>query len=506
MCPTDSCDYNDDSNAFSKTGAITIKSSSSSSGGLIAALGLSRQNSADSDEFVLHDSGVHNSSQSEDNANAEPSSAEEGEEGKGDEGDECGSGPVPAMAAVEEENTEETSQHEVAPDNLSKPEDEEDKELPSLPCEDAQPEPVTRRGRESGVAFAGVFGDPVNDTQPFHIQFGDLVFCDVLGQAVTDTADVPSSGLDPSTSTTPQELYSDNHLLDRGRMFDPSCVGSGEPVAELPSGNLAGCGPFGAAPSPLAPPHMQRRSSCQARLSRLSVVDREGNSQNKDMKHRRRSTNSPPTFHREYGGRGQDLGSGTGRVTCLSDIPTNPGPGYPLSSAVRSSASSQLPPIESSEGGEQLHGGGQVPVAAVAPTCLPPSYPSLTPHPSSAFVPTGPPPPPSLPHKHPNPEILSASDGNPTPPTTTTTTAAASHQSDGPVSRREVGQNTRDRLSELVRQFPGDESGGSGHCDLAALLEQIGVGKYAALFAEQDVDLQVFLSLTDNDLKEIGIK
>ena len=40
----------DDSNAFSKTGAITIKSSSSSSGGLIAALGLSRDGSIDSDD------------------------------------------------------------------------------------------------------------------------------------------------------------------------------------------------------------------------------------------------------------------------------------------------------------------------------------------------------------------------------------------------------------------------------------------------------------------------
>ncbi|KAH9514926.1 Ankyrin repeat and SAM domain-containing protein 3 [Bulinus truncatus] len=42
-------DFNDDSNAFTKTGAITIKSSSSSSGGLIAALGLSRDGSIDSD-------------------------------------------------------------------------------------------------------------------------------------------------------------------------------------------------------------------------------------------------------------------------------------------------------------------------------------------------------------------------------------------------------------------------------------------------------------------------
>ncbi|WAR06507.1 ANKS3-like protein [Mya arenaria] len=42
--------------------------------------------------------------------------------------------------------------------------------------------------------------------------------------------------------------------------------------------------------------------------------------------------------------------------------------------------------------------------------------------------------------------------------------------------------------------------------DLAALLEDLGLSKYVPTFEEQDVDLQVFLSLNDNDLKEIGIK
>ena len=42
--------------------------------------------------------------------------------------------------------------------------------------------------------------------------------------------------------------------------------------------------------------------------------------------------------------------------------------------------------------------------------------------------------------------------------------------------------------------------------DLPTMLEQLGLSKYLTTFEEQDVDLQVFLSLTDNDLKEIGIK
>lgn len=41
--------------------------------------------------------------------------------------------------------------------------------------------------------------------------------------------------------------------------------------------------------------------------------------------------------------------------------------------------------------------------------------------------------------------------------------------------------------------------------DLATLLEQIGCLKYLQLFEEQDVDLRIFLTLTESDLKEIGI-
>ncbi|XP_064604738.1 ankyrin repeat and SAM domain-containing protein 3-like isoform X2 [Liolophura sinensis] len=42
--------------------------------------------------------------------------------------------------------------------------------------------------------------------------------------------------------------------------------------------------------------------------------------------------------------------------------------------------------------------------------------------------------------------------------------------------------------------------------DLSALLEQIGMSQYKKTFYQQDVDLQVFLSLTENDLKELGVQ
>ncbi|XP_075422479.1 ankyrin repeat and SAM domain-containing protein 3 isoform X1 [Ascaphus truei] len=45
----------------------------------------------------------------------------------------------------------------------------------------------------------------------------------------------------------------------------------------------------------------------------------------------------------------------------------------------------------------------------------------------------------------------------------------------------------------------------TGPKDLAELLEQIGCSKYLAVFQEQDVNMQIFLTLTESDLREVGI-
>ena len=76
---SESFDIEDDTNAFSKTGALTIKSSSGSSGGLAAALGIRREDSLDSDEFP-HDSSC-DSHLREDSGD---SSSEEGTDEKDD--------------------------------------------------------------------------------------------------------------------------------------------------------------------------------------------------------------------------------------------------------------------------------------------------------------------------------------------------------------------------------------------------------------------------------------
>uniref|UniRef100_A0A8C2CEJ5 Ankyrin repeat and sterile alpha motif domain containing 3 n=1 Tax=Cyprinus carpio TaxID=7962 RepID=A0A8C2CEJ5_CYPCA len=45
----------------------------------------------------------------------------------------------------------------------------------------------------------------------------------------------------------------------------------------------------------------------------------------------------------------------------------------------------------------------------------------------------------------------------------------------------------------------------TGPKDLGEFLEQIGFSKYLPLLEEQDIDLRIFLTLTENDLKEVGI-
>ncbi|XP_071807043.1 ankyrin repeat and SAM domain-containing protein 3-like [Asterias amurensis] len=65
-----------------------------------------------------------------------------------------------------------------------------------------------------------------------------------------------------------------------------------------------------------------------------------------------------------------------------------------------------------------------------------------------------------------------------------------------------------DLTQDAPLDTPGDTKQHSyPHNDLEHLLESLGLRtKYFHIFEEQDVDLRVFLTLTDSDLKEVGIK
>uniref|UniRef100_A0A8C7RA42 Ankyrin repeat and sterile alpha motif domain containing 3 n=1 Tax=Oncorhynchus mykiss TaxID=8022 RepID=A0A8C7RA42_ONCMY len=56
-----------------------------------------------------------------------------------------------------------------------------------------------------------------------------------------------------------------------------------------------------------------------------------------------------------------------------------------------------------------------------------------------------------------------------------------------------------------MRSPVGGRPNYAGPKDLAEFLEQIGFSKYLPLLEEQDIDLRIFLTLTENDLKEVGI-
>ncbi|KAM7381815.1 hypothetical protein PAMA_012596 [Pampus argenteus] len=56
-----------------------------------------------------------------------------------------------------------------------------------------------------------------------------------------------------------------------------------------------------------------------------------------------------------------------------------------------------------------------------------------------------------------------------------------------------------------IRSPVGPTPSYPGPKDLSEFLEQIGFSKYLPLLKEQDIDLRIFLTLTENDLKEIGI-
>ncbi|XP_048870374.1 ankyrin repeat and SAM domain-containing protein 3 isoform X2 [Brienomyrus brachyistius] len=88
-------------------------------------------------------------------------------------------------------------------------------------------------------------------------------------------------------------------------------------------------------------------------------------------------------------------------------------------------------------------------------------------------------------------------------------------------SARRVGKGHHHKGKSRHSSTESAPSGSTGNCgglqpssqsaaytgpkDLAEFLEQIGFSKYLPLLEEQDIDLRIFLTLTENDLKEVGI-
>lgn len=79
---------------------------------------------------------------------------------------------------------------------------------------------------------------------------------------------------------------------------------------------------------------------------------------------------------------------------------------------------------------------------------------------------------------------------------------------DGPaaIEARRTDQQANQRTSRSNSTTPSVDNTNVQPTDLETLLGQLGLSSYMNVFREQDVDLQVFLTLTDQDLKECGIQ
>ncbi|KAK3852870.1 hypothetical protein Pcinc_040555 [Petrolisthes cinctipes] len=79
---------------------------------------------------------------------------------------------------------------------------------------------------------------------------------------------------------------------------------------------------------------------------------------------------------------------------------------------------------------------------------------------------------------------------------------------DGPaaVEARRIHPQQSQVLRTRPNSAPSVDNASVQPTNLETLLNQIGLSSYMSVFQEQDVDLQIFLTLTDQDLKECGIQ
>jgi len=93
-------------------------------------------------------------------------------------------------------------------------------------------------------------------------------------------------------------------------------------------------------------------------------------------------------------------------------------------------------------------------------------------------------------------ELLCAEDSAVAP----SITSRSNNVNDSPLNLRQSPQCTGSQ------DVSGVTCTNDADSDLQSFLSELGLGKYADIFREQDVDLPMFLTLNEDDLKEIGIR
>lgn len=476
-------DCNDDSNAFTKTGAITIKSSSSSSGGLMAALGLSREGSIDSD-----DSHYQATSSSDDvAADGHTNSRNHRQSQKAPE---SSSSPVKLLKFPDQNlNTENTGA--VSPLRDYFPLDA------SFPVGTGNP--VTNNAQKNVTP-----SKPSNSCQSLPKQ--NMTQAEIVHRYLKNlTLDNPEKqnqfygyeNLWASDSADGSQVTdSHSHKTLQGETDKSSCVNS---PSALP---LDKCEEKLAPQGPIQQEHLTAGSNPKKYPTQSSAVSSSSDPPSVHLNHLLKDTTAVHNQQRTHHPQLNHHHPLYNRHVTYSNHQDIPRPNHPRPNTIVPLTLGQ-PGINSSPWQyfySEAETKGQFGFPTPENLTLPPDY-------SSQLAAAG--------NMASNTADL---HGN----TSTNNTGTAGNHfpsnnlsqlnqenilfSPSPAMVVIPGHSTSQPVSSAI--YWPDEAGvsRSGPRNLAEMLNQLGLLKYLDKFEEQDVDLQVFLSLTDNDLKEIGIK
>ncbi|XP_033758820.1 LOW QUALITY PROTEIN: ankyrin repeat and SAM domain-containing protein 3-like [Pecten maximus] len=461
----DSCvdEHEDDGNAFSKTGALTIKSSSGSSGGLMAALGINRESSLDSDDCQPQDSITSHSGNSSLDGSTNSLNG-------------------PALSPASSFNKDLVTA--LVSDGVS--------ETASIPCDEANLPGGSGKDSEAGQLNSKIDTPrPVtNSPQPTTFVTSNY------SSSFTTRAELATMS---SNSQTSMPCFNINHQNSANHQSQPSSFSAcsqPHPVSLNTQPNNFSTQPssFSTKPSNFAPSNHFESKPCNSGSSQSdhqSHVGYMSSPQEYDVCVLRLMSLRPTTLphtDNSYPPPNMFPGLGSNPVTCAAQIgyqlfPTpSINTGIPQSPMMQPNQGvTQSPTMQSNQGVSQTPMMQQN--QGVSPSPIMQSNPAIVSN-------TG---------------IQQSSIISPGPAMTATNSGMVSHPA---VTNVVMTANPMMNHNALLQdqQFFGHPKADGQPQDLAGLLDQLGLTRYLAVFEEQDVDLQVFLSLTDADLKEVGIK
>ncbi|XP_060073804.1 ankyrin repeat and SAM domain-containing protein 3-like [Ylistrum balloti] len=465
----DSCvdEHEEDGNAFSKTGALTIKSSSGSSGGLMAALGINRESSLDSDDCQPQDSitshsGVSSLEGSTNSLN----------------------GTVLSPASSFNKDLETALKNNS--DRVS--------ESASIPCDEASLPGGSGKDSEPSQLHSGHHISKSEASKSIANSSSQSSFVTYNhSSSFTTRAELATMSSNSQTSMPCFNINHQNSHQPQPSSFSMSSQAHPVRLNAEPSNfntkpsNFTSCNQFESKPSNNGAASQNDRQQHLGYVSTPKEFDVTADN------------NLPPTDN-NYPPPNMFPGLGSNPVTCAAQIgyqlfPTPPSinTGIPQSSVMQPNQGvTQSPTMQQNQGVPQSPNMQSNQGLPQAPTMQ-----------QNQGV-------PQSPIMQSNQPMVSNTGIQqsiipPGPAMVASNSVMASHPAVTNVVMAANPMMTHNALLQ-DQQFFGPPKADGQPQDLAGLLDQLGLTRYLAVFEEQDVDLQVFLSLTDADLKEVGIK